>query len=64
MIADSARSTSEAFNTLAHAMPADTPGHAFVLIEQGKVRWYHDYWLPPERSMYVEPRQLLAALAI
>jgi peroxiredoxin len=64
MISDSDRNISHAFNTLGLGMHADLPGHAFVLIERGKVRWYHDYWLPPERSMYVEPRQLLADLAI
>ena len=63
MISDSDRNMSEAFNTLGLWMHADTPGHAFVLIDCGKERWYHDYWLTPERSMYVEPRQLLADLA-
>ena len=41
-------------------MHGDTPGHAFVLVDRGKVLWYRDYWLAPTRSMYVEPRQLLA----
>ena len=62
MISDSDRNMSEAFNTLGLGMHSDTPGHAFVLIERGRVRWYHDYWLPPERSMYIEPKQVLADL--
>jgi hypothetical protein len=49
---------SEAFNTLGLGMHSDTPGHAFALIEGGKVRWYHDYWLPPKRSMHVDPAQV------
>jgi len=62
MISDVDRSMSKTFNTLGLGMHADTPGHAFALIENGTVRWYHDYWLPPERSMYVDPKQLLADL--
>ena len=62
MISDSDRNMSEAFNTLGLGMHSDTPGHAFVLIAGGKVRWYHDYWLPPERSMYVKPAQVLGDL--
>ena len=48
------------FNTLGAGMHADTPGHAFALIDKGKVLWYRDYWLPPTRSMYVSPSKLLA----
>ena len=62
MIADSDRDMSAAFDTLGRGMHADTPGHAFVLIERGKVRWYRDYWLEPDRTMYVEPSQVLADL--
>ena len=59
VIADDNRSMSEAFNTLGKGMHADTPGHAFALIDKGKVLWYRDYWLAPDRSMYVEPAKLL-----
>lgn len=60
MIADDDRDMSEAFITLGRGMHGDTPGHAFVLVERGKVLWYRDYWLAPTRSMYVEPERLLA----
>jgi peroxiredoxin len=60
MIADDNHDMSQAFNTLGAGMHADTPGHAFALIDRGKVLWYHDYWLPPDRAMYVEPTKLLA----
>jgi peroxiredoxin Q/BCP len=60
LIADADRNMSEAFNTLGLGMHADTPGHAFALIDHGNVLWYRDYWLPPYRSMYVEPKKLLA----
>ncbi len=59
MIADDDRTMSEAFNTLGQGMHNDTPGHAFALIDRGKVLWYRDYWLPPARAMYVEPAKLL-----
>lgn len=62
MIADNDRTMSQAFNTLGAGMHADTPGHAFALIDKGKVLWYRDYWLPPSRSMYVEPAKLLAEI--
>jgi peroxiredoxin len=60
MISDDDRTMSEAFNTLGQGMHSDTPGHAFALIDKGKVLWYRDYWLPPARSMYVDPAKLLA----
>lgn len=60
MIADDDRDMSRAFNTLGKGMHGDTPGHAFVLVRRGKVLWYRDYWLPPSRSMYVDPATLLA----
>jgi peroxiredoxin len=60
MISDSDRNMSAAFNTLGKGMHGDTPGHAFVLMSHGKVLWYRDYWLPPTRSMYVEPEKILA----
>jgi peroxiredoxin len=63
LIADSDRDMSAAFDTLGRGMHADTPGHAFVLIERGKVVWYRDYWLPPDRTMYVEPAKVLADVA-
>jgi peroxiredoxin len=63
MIADDDRDMSEAFNTLGQGMHPDTPGHAFVLLDEtGKVLWQRDYWLEPYRTMYVEPRQLLAEI--
>ena len=62
MIADESRAMSQAFNTLGLGMHADTPGHAFALIYKGKVRWYRDFWLPPTRSMYVEPAKLLSEI--
>jgi peroxiredoxin Q/BCP len=64
MIADTDRDMSAAFNTLGKGMHGDTPGHAFVLVNRGKVLWYRDYWLPPTRSMYVKPRQLLADMPV
>jgi peroxiredoxin len=60
MISDDDRDMSAAFNTLGKGMHPDTPGHAFVLIEDGKVVWQRDYWLEPYRTMYVEPARLLA----
>lgn len=60
VIADDDRDMSEAFNTLGQGMHGNTPGHAFALIEKGKVIWYRDYWLAPYRTMYVEPQELLA----
>jgi peroxiredoxin len=62
MIADEDRDMSAAFDTLGRGMHADTPGHAFALIEKGTVLWYRDYWLAPDRTMYVEPVQVLADL--
>lgn len=62
MIADDNRDMSQAFNTLGLGMHGDTPGHAFALIDRGKVRWYHDYWLAPDRTMYVDPQKVIAAL--
>ena len=62
MISDENRDMSQAFNTLGLGMHGDTPGHAFVLIDRGKVRWYHDYWLAPDRTMYVDPQNVIAAL--
>ena len=60
MIADEQRDVSEAFNTLGKGMHADTPGHAFVLIDgRGKVLWQRDYYQAPYRTMYVEPTKLL-----
>ncbi len=60
LISDFDRNMSEAFNTLGQGMHADTPGHAFALLDRGKVLWYRDYWLAPYREMYVQPKQLLA----
>jgi peroxiredoxin len=62
MIADDNRDMSQAFNTLGLGMHGDTPGHAFALIDRGTVRWYHDYWLAPDRTMYVDPQKVIAAL--
>jgi peroxiredoxin Q/BCP len=62
MISDGDRSMSSAFNTLGQGMHGDTPGHAFALIDGGRVLWYRDYWLPPSQTMFVEPSQLLADL--
>lgn len=59
MIADDDRDMSRAFNTLGQGMHSDTPGHAFVLVERGKVVWQRDYWLAPYRTMYVDPQQVL-----
>ena len=60
MIADDDLDMSRSFNTLGKGMHADTPGHAFVLVERGKVIWQRDYWLAPYQTMYVEPQELLA----
>jgi peroxiredoxin len=62
MISDDNGDMSQAFNTLGLGMHGDTPGHAFALIDRGKVRWYHDYWLSPDRMMYVDPQRVIAAL--
>lgn len=59
MIADDDRDMSTAFNTLGQGMHGDTPGHAFVLVERGRVVWQRDYWLAPYRTMYVDPKQVL-----
>jgi hypothetical protein len=54
---------SAAFDTLGQGMHPDTPGHAFVLLDEtGKVVWQRDYWLEPYRTMYIEPARLLADL--
>ncbi len=64
MIADDDRDMSAAFDTLGRGMHSDTPGHAFVLVDEtGKVVWQRDYWLEPYRTMYVKPAKLLADLA-
>ena len=63
MIADDDRDMSQAFNTLGQGMHSDTPGHAFALVNRGKVLWYRDYWLAPTRSMYIEPERLLADIS-
>ena len=60
VISDADRTMSEAFNTLGQGMHGDTPGHAFVLIDRGKVLWYRDYWLSPYQVMYIPPAKLLA----
>jgi peroxiredoxin Q/BCP len=60
MISDSNRNMSNAFNMLGLGMHADTPGHAFVLINgAGRVLWQRDYYQAPWRAMYVKPEQLL-----
>lgn len=59
VIADEDRDMSRAFNTLGQGMHASAPGHAFVLVDRGKVVWQRDYWLAPYRTMYVEPKELL-----
>ena len=64
MISDEDRDMSAAFDTLGQGMHSDTPGHAFVLVDEtGKVVWQRDYWLAPYRTMYVEPEKLLADIA-
>ena len=60
VISDADRTMSNAFNVLGKGMHDNTPGHAFVLIDRGKVVWYRDYWLAPYRVMYVKPATLLA----
>ena len=64
MISDENRDMSTAFDALGRGMHSDTPGHAFVLVDEtGTVVWQRDYWLDPYRTMYVEPASLLADLA-
>ena len=61
VISDEDRNMSSAFNTLGKGMHPDMPGHAFVLLDgNGNVLWQRDYYLPPSRTMYVTPQQLLA----
>ena len=60
LISDADRNMSDAFNTLGLGMHSDMPGHAFALIDKGRVLWYRDYWLPPDRVMYVPTKELLA----
>lgn len=61
MIGDDNRDMSTAFDVLGKGMHQDTPGHAFILLDEtGRVVWARDYWLPPYRTMYVEPEKLLA----
>jgi peroxiredoxin len=63
MVADEDGDMSAAFDTLGQGMHPDTPGHAFVLLDEtGKVVWQRDYWLEPYRTMYIEPARLLADL--
>ena len=64
VMSDADRTMSEAFNTLGQGMHSNTPGHAFVLIDHGKVVWYRDYWLPPYKAMYVPPAKLLADIPL
>lgn len=61
VISDTTLAMSQAFNTLGQGMHSNVPGHAFALIYQGKVLWYHDYWTS-NGSMYVDPASLFAAL--
>ncbi len=61
VISDTSLSMSRAFNTLGQGMHTDTPGHAFALIDHGKVLWYRDYWIS-DHTMYVPPATLLAQL--
>jgi peroxiredoxin Q/BCP len=60
LISDQDLTMSNAFNTLGQGMHANTPGHAFALIDKGKVLWYRDYWLTPYHTMYVPSGRLLA----
>lgn len=60
LISDEDLTMSNAFNTLGQGMHGDTPGHAFALIDKGKVLWYRDFWLAPDRTMYVPANTLLA----
>jgi peroxiredoxin len=62
LIPDPNRTISSAFNTLGLGMHANTPGHAFALVYQGKVLWYRDYYQPPYNTMNVAPQTLLAAI--
>lgn len=62
MIADDDRDLSRAFNVLGRGMHGNAPGHAFVLVEGGKVLWYRDYWTAPTRTMYVPPERVLQDL--
>lgn len=63
MIADDDRDMSAAYDTLGLGMHADTPGHAFVLVDgRGTIAWQKDYWITAERTMYVDPEQLLAEI--
>lgn len=60
MISDEDRTMSSAFDTLGQGMHADTPGHAFILLDKrGTVAWQRDYWLEPYGTMYVKPDTLL-----
>jgi peroxiredoxin len=62
LIPDPDRTISSAFNTLGLGMHANTPGHAFALVYQGKILWSRDYYQPPYNTMYVAPPKLLAAI--
>lgn len=63
MVADDDLTMSSAFDTLGQGMHPDTPGHAFVLLdESGTVVWQRDYWLAPDRTMYVDPERLLTEI--
>ena len=65
VISDEDRSMSQAFNTLGKGMHADTPGHAFVLLDpSGKVVWQRDYYQPPYRTMYVDPAKLFKDIPV
>jgi len=63
VISDTSLVVSRAFNTLGRGMHADTPGHAFALIDRGKVLWYHDYWINGG-TMYVRAKTLLSDMPI
>ena len=56
---DTDKAVSEAYDTLGTGHHADLPGHSFVYVDgQGEIRWREDY-----ASMFVEPDELLSAVA-
>ena len=62
LISDQNLAMSTAFNTLGQGMHANTPGHAFALVDKGRMLWYRDYWLAPYHAMFVPAGRLLADL--
>jgi len=63
MLSDTDHTVSEDYDILQWAIASGEPGHTFVLVDgTGQVAWIRDYGSPdnPDRTMYVEPGEIVA----